>query len=98
MVAVREHAAVLIKLRIHHREILGMVTLGHDKERVVCTDVPNHGRRVAGEHRTGERVGPGDEGQQESKQEEPTAVHTDSSDATLHYFRNSPEIFHYCKG
>jgi hypothetical protein len=54
---IREHAAVRIKLRIDDGEMLGMVTLFNAEERVVGADVPDRGDHVAGDRRTGQRVG-----------------------------------------
>src|SRR5437899_31311 len=54
--AIREHAAVRIELRIDDGDILGMVTLGDEEERVVFADVTHVVDRLASHRRTGESV------------------------------------------
>ena len=50
----RDHAAVRIELRIDDSDILGMVTLFDEEERVVFSDIPDIGDRLASHRRTGE--------------------------------------------
>src|SRR5262249_46343682 len=54
--AIRDHMAVRIELRIDDGDILGMVTLFDEEERVVFSDIPDIGDRLTSHRRTSESM------------------------------------------
>src|SRR6266853_810780 len=56
VLAIRDHVAVRIELCIDNGDILGMVTLFDEEERVVFSDIPDTGDRMASHRRTGKSL------------------------------------------